>query len=86
MEKILSLLLTLLIGLFITSCRDDDGDINIILIIIIITVMMIMMTAIHVVMLIKLEDIARGLYVTVLGIVGNIDDCNSYQHTNIIHI
>lgn len=49
---------------------------NIILIIIIITVMMIMMTAIHAGMLIKLEDIARGLYVTVLGIVGNIDDCD----------
>lgn len=26
MEKILSLLLTLLMGLFITSCSDDDGD------------------------------------------------------------
>ena len=26
MEKILSLLLTLLMGLFITSCSDNDGD------------------------------------------------------------
>ena len=26
MEKILSLLLTMLMGLFITSCSDDDGD------------------------------------------------------------
>lgn len=43
--------------------------------IIIITVTMIMMTVIHAATLIKLADIARGLYVTVLGIVGNIDDC-----------
>lgn len=55
--------------------------------IIIITVMMIMMTAIHADMLIKLEDIARGLYVTVLGIVGNIDDCGSiHKHHTYIEV